>query len=55
MKDETRSPINEEVYVAQPPVFEDPNHPGHVYKLHKALYSLKQAPRELGLIALVHF
>uniref|UniRef100_J3N1K2 Reverse transcriptase Ty1/copia-type domain-containing protein n=1 Tax=Oryza brachyantha TaxID=4533 RepID=J3N1K2_ORYBR len=38
-------PISELVYVEQPPGFEDPKHPYHVYKLHKALYRLKQAPR----------
>jgi hypothetical protein len=38
-------PISEEVYVEQPPGFEDPQFPNHVYKLHKALYALKQAPR----------
>lgn len=37
--------IDEEVYVKQPPGFENPNFPNHVYKLSKALYSLKQAPR----------
>ena len=36
--------INEEVYVSQPPSFEDHQHPNHVYKLKKALYGLKQAP-----------
>ncbi|GKF06976.1 retrovirus-related pol polyprotein from transposon TNT 1-94 [Tanacetum coccineum] len=37
--------INEEVYVAQPPGFIDFKKPDHVYKLKKALYSLKQAPK----------
>jgi hypothetical protein len=35
----------EEVYVEQPPGFEDDRYPDHVYKLSKALYGLKQAPR----------
>jgi hypothetical protein len=38
-------PIKEEVYVEQPPGFEDDRYPNHVYKLSKALYGLKQAPR----------
>jgi hypothetical protein len=39
-------PIKEEVYVEQPPDFEDDRYPDHVYKLSKALYGLKQAPKE---------
>jgi hypothetical protein len=38
-------PIKEEIYVEQPPSFEDSEFPNHVYKLSKALYRLKQAPR----------
>src|SRR5438552_12101725 len=38
-------PIQELVFVEQPPGFEDPSMPNHVYKRHKALYRLKQAPR----------
>nr|GEV16711.1 retrovirus-related Pol polyprotein from transposon TNT 1-94 [Tanacetum cinerariifolium] len=38
-------PLKEEVYVAQPDGFVDPNHPEKVYRLRKALYGLKQAPR----------
>jgi hypothetical protein len=38
-------PIKEEVYVEQPPGFEDDRYPDHVFKLSKALYGLKQAPR----------
>nr|GEZ11851.1 retrovirus-related Pol polyprotein from transposon TNT 1-94 [Tanacetum cinerariifolium] len=37
--------LKEEVYVAQPDGFIDPDHPEKVYRLKKALYGLKQAPR----------
>nr|GEU71120.1 hypothetical protein [Tanacetum cinerariifolium] len=37
--------LKEEVYVAQPEGFVDPDHPEKVYQLRKALYGLKQAPR----------
>ncbi|KAH9657810.1 Integrase catalytic domain-containing protein [Citrus sinensis] len=37
--------IMEEVYVKQPPNFENEKFSNHVYKLSKALYGLKQAPR----------
>ncbi|GJY81189.1 reverse transcriptase domain-containing protein, partial [Tanacetum coccineum] len=37
--------IEEEVYVCQPPSFEDPQFPDKVYKVEKALYSHHQAPR----------
>ncbi|GJZ25941.1 retrovirus-related pol polyprotein from transposon TNT 1-94 [Tanacetum coccineum] len=38
-------PLKDEVYVAQPEGFVDPDHPEKVYLLRKALYGLKQAPR----------
>jgi len=38
--------IDKEVYVSQPPRFEDFKHSDHVFKLKKALYELKQAPRQ---------
>ncbi|GJW68616.1 putative ribonuclease H-like domain-containing protein [Tanacetum coccineum] len=37
--------IKEEVYVCQPPGFEDPNFLDRVYKIEKELYGLHQAPR----------
>nr|GEU62393.1 uncharacterized mitochondrial protein AtMg00810-like [Tanacetum cinerariifolium] len=38
-------PLKEEVYVAQPDGFINPDHPDKVYRLRKVLYGLKQAPR----------
>ncbi|GKB62105.1 retrovirus-related pol polyprotein from transposon TNT 1-94 [Tanacetum coccineum] len=37
--------LKEEVYVSQPESFVDPDHPTYIYRLKKALYALKQAPR----------
>jgi hypothetical protein len=37
--------LEEEVYVRQPPGFESEKYPHQVYKLRKALYGLKEAPR----------
>nr|GFC92291.1 retrovirus-related Pol polyprotein from transposon TNT 1-94 [Tanacetum cinerariifolium] len=37
--------LQEEVYVSQSDGFVDPDNPNHVYKLKKALYRLKHAPR----------
>ena len=37
--------IQEEIYVKQPPSFEDFERPNLVYKLQKVLYGLKQAHR----------
>nr|GFC13261.1 copia protein [Tanacetum cinerariifolium] len=37
--------IEEQVYVYQPPGFEDPEYPDKLYKVVKALYGLHQAPR----------
>nr|GEU60474.1 retrovirus-related Pol polyprotein from transposon TNT 1-94 [Tanacetum cinerariifolium] len=37
--------IDKEVYVMQPPKFQDPEFPARVYKVEKAMYGLHQAPR----------
>nr|GFD26899.1 putative ribonuclease H-like domain-containing protein [Tanacetum cinerariifolium] len=37
--------IDEEVYVMQPPGFQDLEFPDRVYKVEKAMYGLHQAPR----------
>ena len=37
--------LKEEVYVEQPPGFEERDGTDKVYRLKKALYGLKQAPR----------
>jgi hypothetical protein len=37
--------LEEEVYVDQPPGFEVQEQPAKVYRLKKALYGLKKAPR----------
>nr|GEY15059.1 hypothetical protein [Tanacetum cinerariifolium] len=37
--------IDEEVYVMQPPGFQDPKFSAKVYKVEKAMYGLHQAPR----------
>ncbi|KAI3670895.1 hypothetical protein L1987_87539 [Smallanthus sonchifolius] len=43
--------VKEEVYVCQPPGFEDPIYPSRVFKLDKALYGLHQAPRTWGRLS----
>jgi len=37
--------ISEQVFVEQPPGFENHTFLNHLFKLNKALYGLKQAPR----------
>nr|GFA74823.1 putative ribonuclease H-like domain-containing protein [Tanacetum cinerariifolium] len=44
--------IDEEVYVMQPPRFQDLEYPAKVYKVEKAMYGLHQAPR--AWYALMH-
>nr|GEW24357.1 ribonuclease H-like domain-containing protein [Tanacetum cinerariifolium] len=46
--------IKEEVYVFQPPGFEDPDFSDKVYNVEKALYGLHQAPRAC-LFLKIHF
>ncbi|GJX54876.1 retrovirus-related pol polyprotein from transposon TNT 1-94 [Tanacetum coccineum] len=45
--------LEAEVYVSQPDGFVNPDFPDHVYRLKKALYGPKQAPRAWGDILLV--
>ncbi|GJS32307.1 putative ribonuclease H-like domain-containing protein [Tanacetum coccineum] len=40
--------IEEEVYVCQPPGFEDPDFPDRVYRVEKALYGMHQVPELEG-------
>nr|GFB91445.1 putative ribonuclease H-like domain-containing protein [Tanacetum cinerariifolium] len=46
--------IDEEVYLMQPPGFQDPAFPAKVYKVEKAMYGLHQAPRASEFKALMH-
>ncbi|GJS93751.1 retrovirus-related pol polyprotein from transposon TNT 1-94 [Tanacetum coccineum] len=48
-------PLKEEVYVAQPDGFVDPDHPDKVYRLRKALYGIKTNAREPRLLKLSKF
>ncbi|GJX96219.1 putative ribonuclease H-like domain-containing protein [Tanacetum coccineum] len=45
VRNKARLVAQEEVYVCQPPGFEDPHFPNKVYKVEKALYGLHQALR----------
>ncbi|GJV44765.1 retrovirus-related pol polyprotein from transposon TNT 1-94 [Tanacetum coccineum] len=45
--------IEEEVYVCQPPGFEDPDHPDKVYKVVEAFYGLNQATKSLVTITAI--
>jgi hypothetical protein len=37
--------LSQDVYMQQPPGFEDARYPSYVCKLQRALYGLKQSPR----------
>ncbi|GKC49705.1 retrovirus-related pol polyprotein from transposon TNT 1-94 [Tanacetum coccineum] len=45
--------LKEDVYVCQPEGFIDANHPSHVYKLKKALYGIKQAPKAWSMLMIL--
>nr|GEU63205.1 retrovirus-related Pol polyprotein from transposon TNT 1-94 [Tanacetum cinerariifolium] len=45
--------LKEDVYVCQPKSFIDADHPSHVYKLKKALYRLKQAPKAWSMLMIL--
>nr|GFA22845.1 retrovirus-related Pol polyprotein from transposon TNT 1-94 [Tanacetum cinerariifolium] len=47
--------IDEEVYLMQPPGFQDPKSPAKVYKVEKAMYGLHQAPRACAMSELNFF
>ncbi|GJS86002.1 putative ribonuclease H-like domain-containing protein [Tanacetum coccineum] len=53
--DEVFAPIEEEVYVYQPPGFEDLHFPDKVYKVEKALFGLHQALRACSMGELSFF
>ena len=38
--------FQEEIFMTQPKMYEDPNKPAHVYLLKKSLYGLKQSLRQ---------
>nr|GEX80133.1 putative ribonuclease H-like domain-containing protein [Tanacetum cinerariifolium] len=46
--------IDEELYVMQPPRFQDPEFPERVYKVEKAMHGPHQAPRAWEFEALMH-
>jgi hypothetical protein len=45
--------LKKDVYIKQPPEFEDPSKPHYHSKLDKTLYGLKQAPDRHDILALV--
>ncbi|GJR36764.1 retrovirus-related pol polyprotein from transposon TNT 1-94 [Tanacetum coccineum] len=55
VRNKARLVAQEEVYVCQPPGFEDPQFPDKVYKVEKALYGLHQAPKACYMGELTFF